>query len=693
MKTTLLDRRGFLRLCAVTAGGAVLAACEQALRGITPPTEVIGTSTGSPSPTPSVWLDLGGNQDAWTWVKPVRVGVSEGECERVIVHANEQEFEARPDGESFTAEVKLAEGENQINAVCVQPGGGEVQSDSVVYTGRLRHVPTAVIKIASAGDRIILNGSESLPAERGDAAIVDYLWSAREGNPESLRLQNGDLTGEVSSQSITILPPAMDGEYYVRLRVKDGAGREDTSTIYFVVENGQPRVPDYDTENPAWIETAVVYGVIPFLFGSPAFEAIRGRLDDLADLGVNALWLGPINVHPADDYGYAVEDYFGLDPAYGTNEDFRNLVEAAHDRGIKILMDFVPNHTSATHPYFLDAQQRGPESPYWNFYDRDAQGSYTYYFQWTHLPNLNYDNPEVRRMMLEAFSYWVREFDVDGFRVDVAWGVEERRPDFWPDWRRELKRIKPDLLLLAEATAREPYYFDNGFDAAYDWTYQPGGWAWRIVWDAYKYRLLSYNLTDALTNRPQGFHPDALIFRFLNNNDTGERFITRHGEGVTEVATALLLTLPGIPCIYTGDEYGLEFEPYQRLEPLTFTEQYPDLRDYHKRLIALRKQLPSLHSRQWAIITPDAVPQTVYSYIRYGEPSEPPVAPVIVLLNFSEEEAEFQFDVPEEFGDLPQSGNLFDLLAEESVPAREGGRMRISVPGLTARVLAKEPTD
>jgi len=522
------------------------------------------------------------------------------------------------------------------------------------------------------------------------AAIVEYGWAAREDNPAPLQSQVGELNSEISGQSISIIPPAVDGEYYIRLRVKDQAGKEDASTAYFVVENGQPRIPDYDVENPAWLETAVVYGVIPFLFGSPAFEAVANRLDDLADLGINAIWLGPINVHPADDYGYAVEDYFGLDPAYGSNEDFRALVQAAHERGIRVLMDFVPNHTSNTHPYFRDAEQRGPESPYWDFYDRDENGDYTYYFEWTHLPNLNYDNPEVRQMMIEAFAYWVREFDVDGFRVDVVWGVKERRPDFWLEWRRELKRIKPDLLLLAEATAREPYYFDNGFDVAYDWTYQPGGWAWDVVWDAYKYRLLSYNLTVALTNRPEGFHPDALIFRFLNNNDTGKRFITRHGEAVTRVATALLLTLPGIPCLYTGDEYGLEFEPYQQLEPLTFEEKFQGLRDYHKKLIALRKSLPSLHSRLWAPITPDAIPQTVFSYVRYGEPSE---APVLVLLNFSEETAEFEFDVPAEAGALASRDTLYDLLAEEEVSVAAGGRMKISVPAQIARILAEAPVE
>ena len=684
MEKPRLNRRDFLRLCVIATGGAIAVACEKTI------TEAIGTSTVSPSPTATVKLNLGTDVDAWTWVKQIRVGVSEGECERVLLYVNGGEFQAQPDGDSFIAEVQLSEDENQVTAACILQGGGEVRSAPVVYTGRLRQVPTAVIQITLEDGQIVLDGSESLPAEGTEVAIVEYTWSAREDNPSPLQLQDSELNGEVNSESISILPPEIDGEYYIRLTVKDQDGREDTSTTYFVVEEGQPRIPDYDMENPAWIETAIVYGIVPFLFGSPAFIAIREHLDDFVDLGINAIWLGPINTHPIDDYGYAVEDYFGLDSAYGTREDFRELVQAAHERGIRVLMDFVPNHTSNTHPYFKDAEQRGPESNYWDFYDRDENGDYTYYFGWTHLPNLNYDHPEVRQMITEAFAYWVREFDIDGFRVDVVWGVRERRPEFWLEWRRALKRIKPDLFLLAEATAREPYYFENGFDVAYDWTYRPGGWAWEIMWDTYKYRLLAYNLTEALTNRPDGFHPDALIFRFLNNNDTGKRFITKHGEGVTRVATALLLTLPGVPLIYTGDEYGLEFEPYQQLEPLTFEEQYPGLRDYHKKLIDLRKSIPSLHSRLWTLITPDPVPETVYGYIRHGGPTD---SPVIVLLNFTEEATVFEFDVPEELSALASVENLYDLLANENIPATAGGRMQISVPGLTARVLAEQPTE
>jgi hypothetical protein len=209
-----------------------------------------------------------------------------------------------------------------------------------------------VIGIALQDGRIRLHGKDSVPAEDGWASINHWFWSARSGNPSALQTEAGELTEEVDSPEISVLPSDTDGEYYIQLRVMDNAGREDTSAIYFVVENGQPRIPDYDHENPAWVENTIVYGVVPFLFGAPAFQAIRERLDNLADLGINALWLAPINVHPADDYGYAVEDYFGLDPAYGSEEDFHNLVQAAHDRGIRVLMDFVPNHTLTRTPIF-----------------------------------------------------------------------------------------------------------------------------------------------------------------------------------------------------------------------------------------------------------------------------------------------------------------------------------------------------
>src|SRR5215216_1327636 len=682
MENAPLNRRSFLRLCVVAAGGTAMAACQQALRDIAVVTKAVPSLTSTPMPKINL---IGADRDVWAWIKSVQVEIS-GKCQGVIVYANGRELEAQPEGETFTVDIQLSEGENQIGAACVQPNGAQIRSNMLNYTERLRQVPRAEIKIALDGEKIILDGGKSQPAEGDGSKIIDHIWSARPGNPDKLSMENKPLPDEVSGQTLILQSPTTEGEYYLQLQVKDSAGREDRAGIYFVVEQGKARIPDYDRENPAWVETAVVYGVIPAKFGQPAFHAITERLDDLADLGVNAIWLAPVNVSPPGDYGYAVVDYFDLNHGYGSKEDFHRMVQEAHTRGIRVLMDFVPNHSSAQHPYFQAAKTAGPGSPYWDFYDRDETGEPTHYFDWTHLPNLNYENPEVRNMMIEAFAYWIREFDVDGFRVDACWGVKQRRPDFWPMWRKELKRIKPDLLLLAEASARDPYYFDNGFDVAYDWTEALGVWAWKIVWDAYKYRLLAYNLTYALTNGGEGFHPDALIFRFLNNNDTGERFITRHGEGITRVATALLLTLPGVPCIYTGDELGEEFKPYEDSGSLSWIERVPGLREYHKQLIALRGTLPSLHSRQWSLVTLEAArDQVAYAYLRYHSEQEDPI---LVLLNFSPEPAELSFSLPEGFSALAGSTALQDLLSGERVTmAATGDAFRVAVPGYGVRLL------
>lgn len=554
----------------------------------------------------------------------------------------------------------------------------------------MKQRPTAIIRACLSNGCIILDGGSSLPEEVDQQPIREYTWSARPGNPAAVKVKTGadheqqEFAGDIRGNNIELELPPVDGEYYFSLRVIDAANRVDTSTTYVVVENGKPRIPDYDHENPVWVEEAIVYGVIPRLFGSPGAVAIQDKLADLADLGINALWLAPINA--TIDYGYSVIDYFELRDDFGSKEDFRVMVQAAHQRGIRVLMDFVPNHTSDKHPYFMDALEKGQDSPYWDFYDRDEQGNYTYYFDWTHLPNLNYDNPQVRHMMLEAFSYWAREFDVDGFRVDACWGVQQRRPDFWPEWRRELKRIKPDLLLLAEASARDPYNVTNGFDAAYDWTEDLGQWAWGRFWSDQADRVdapqMIKLLKAALTNPPAGYHPDSLIFRFLNNNDTRTRFIAHHGQDLTRVATALLLTLPGIPCIYTADEVGQSFLPYSDDAPLSWNECYPGLRDYHKRLISLRKSMPGLHSRRWQIL--DVQPESqVLGYLRFREEN---VEPVLVLLNFSRQPANVTLNRSDEFRSMAQAGALIDLLNDEVVTFNETNSILMNP--MSARILS-----
>lgn len=637
-----------------------------------PPTETpqpaVPTDPPLPTPTAAPTQPLGtitingGSAEVWAWEKQVRGNLENAVCDTVQVRAGEQVVEAPFSQGAFEAAVPLKPGENVITATC-----GEVASEPVTYTAKLPNSPIAIIAINIANGKVLMDGSGSRPASVNPAHITEYRWG-------------GDLVGgDAGAASIEITPPGEDGEYYFSLTVKDEAGREDTARIYFVVEQGAPRIPDYATENAAWIEDAVVYGVIPRKFGSEGFKSIEARLDALKDLGINALWLAPINRSPNGDYGYGVIDYFEIRERLGTKEDFRAFVQAAHQRGIRVLMDFVPNHSSIEHPYYQDAAAKGEESHYWNFYDRDANGDYTYYFQWQHLPNLNYSNPEVVSWMIEAMIYWVREFDVDGYRVDACWGVQQRRPEFWPWLRALIKRVKPDVLLLAEASARDPYWFTEGFDAAYDWTDALGHWAWEMVYEDRD--LLLYNLRNALTNGRKGFHEDALIFRFLNNNDTGGRFITVQGVDMAKVSTLMLLTLPGVPCIYTGDEIGAAFTPYGDPLPLNWEKDPQGMFEFHKELIALRHNTPALHSRPWQLLNVDPRYAGI-AYLRWTGENE---NPILVLLNFSEEASDFTVTLPEAFAEMAQTP-LHDLLTGESVSFANGAA--VTVPPMWGRVLS-----
>lgn len=334
-----------------------------------------------------------------------------------------------------------------------------------------------------------------------------------------------------------------------------------------------------------------MYGVVPPKFGPRPLRAVAARLDDLRDLGVDALWLAPITA--TDDRGaisYAVTDYLRVRPDFGDEDDLRFLVREAHARKIRVLLDVVPNHTSQGHPYFRDAEARGPASPYYGYYLRDERGRATYDFDWSHLKKLDYRNPEVRRLVTEAFAYWVREVGVDGFRVDAAWSVRDRAPTFWSELTASLRRLKPDVFLVAEASAHDPFYVSNGFDASYDWTDELGKWAWEHVFD--DPARVGPALDAALASRAT---PMDRVFRFLNNNDTGDRFVTRYGVARARLAAVLLHTLPGIAVVYTGDEVCAEFRPYEDPRPLTWVDRC-GFRPLYRRLAVLREELPALRA-------------------------------------------------------------------------------------------------
>jgi cyclomaltodextrinase len=374
-----------------------------------------------------------------------------------------------------------------------------------------------------------------------------------------------------------------------------------------------------------WGRDAIVYGVVPSLFGKQPFRDVTARLPQLKELGVNTVWLSPVNATIPDDFGYSVTGYFDLREDYGTKADFRALVMRAHELGMHVIMDFVPNHTAREHAFFQDALKRGKDSPYHAFYDWKAPGQPEHYFNWTHLPNLDFDNPRVDDMVIDALEYWVRDFDVDGYRLDVAWGIKERDPGLWPRVRTALEVLEPQVFLVAEASAKDPYYFRHGFDAAYDWTREPGKWAWEKVWE--EPARIAPRLREALADARTP--PAGMVMRFLNNNDTGERFITRHGPDMTRAAAALLFTLPGIPLVYTGDEVGAAYMPYESPAPLDWAQDPHRLRPYYARLIALRGRLAALRSPRFALA--EARPESALAYVRTRDDGS---EPVLVVFNW-----------------------------------------------------------
>ena len=562
---------------------------------------------------PDGWAALdGAGGDAWLFERTV-TGRAAPDCDEVVVETERGRVLAEG-VERFAAAVPLPAGPSEVVAIC-RVEGREVRSAAQRWTVRLPDRPTARVRLRldGGGDRLLLDARESRPSEaRPAAALTRFRWTGPAGE---------SLAGETAQLEL----PAADGEYQVALRVTDADGAEDTAAALFWIRGGRASLADPDRPGAAWIDEAVVYGTVPFLFAGPGqasgLAGVIDRLDELEALGVDTLWLSPITAAPEDDFGYAVADHFALSPRVGTPDQLRQLIDRAHRRGMRVIMDFVPNHTSDQHPYFVSARER-PDSPYAHFYDRDTGGEVTHYFDWENLPNLEYDEAEVERYMIEALSWWVRTYEVDGFRADAAWGPAARNPEVWPRITAELLRQRPDLLLLAEAGARDPYWGQAGFHAAYDWSWELGRWAWGPAFEALDADgeetagALRALLAEEAA-RGGGGEPGARVFRFLNNNDTGARFITRHGAGAVPVATALLFTLPGVPALFTGDEVGAEYEPYDEGPPVRWVDE-AGVGPVHARAIALRREVPALRAAGIVMLeVPDDSP--VVAYVRGGE--------------------------------------------------------------------------
>jgi cyclomaltodextrinase len=334
-----------------------------------------------------------------------------------------------------------------------------------------------------------------------------------------------------------------------------------------------------------WVKDAVIYELNPRTFSSAGtFSAITERLDDLKSLGVTVVWLMPI--HPLGQLKkkgtigspYAVRDYYAINPSYGTKDDLHRLVTEAHRHGLKVIIDMVPNHTA-----WDNVMMSTP-----SYYRRDAQGKIVSPYDWTDVAALDYSNPATRRYMTDMLKYWLRDFDLDGFRCDVAGEVPT---DFWENARAELEKIKPDIIMLAEAA--KPELLVHAFDLDYAWPF------YGTLADVLASGRSAQDIARTWEMERRTYPRGALHMRFTENHDE-KRAIARFGERAALAASALVFTLDGVPLLYNGQEVG---DVTESGAPALFenmpvfwkgVERRPEFAQLYKQLIPLRREHAAL---------------------------------------------------------------------------------------------------
>ena len=365
--------------------------------------------------------------------------------------------------------------------------------------------------------------------------------------------------------------------------------------------------------NFKWWERGIIYQISPRSFmdsngdGVGDLGGIRNKLDYLQWLGVDAIWISPIYPSPMADFGYDISNYTDIDPFFGTLDDFDALLAGAHDRGLKVLLDYVPNHTSDQHPWFLDSRSSrdsakrdwyiwrdpkaggGPPNNWLSNFGGDAwewdgkTGQYYYHAFLKEQPDLNWRNPEVHGAMLKVLRFWL-DRGVDGFRVDVmhhlAKDTEFRDNPPNPEWRpgmspyrellttytadlpevqeivAELRNVLDkydDRMLVGEiylpVERLMAYYGASGKGAHLPFNFQLIG----LPWNA---REIA-----AAVERYEALLPSYAWPNWVLGNHDKSRVATRVGPAQARVAAMLLLTLRGTPTMYYGDEIGMHDVP------------------------------------------------------------------------------------------------------------------------------------
>lgn len=363
-----------------------------------------------------------------------------------------------------------------------------------------------------------------------------------------------------------------------------------------IIGVAQEQTPATTTvDHPDWSRNAVIYEVNVRQFTPEGtFEAFLPHIERLKDLGVDILWFMPI--HPISEEQrkgklgsyYAVRDYKGINPEFGNIDDFRKVVKAAHDAGMKVIIDWVPNHSGCDNAWVKN-------HPDW--YARNEKGEMFGPYDWTDVYKFDYSNPEMRAAMTDAMQYWLREADIDGFRCDVAFEVPV---DFWNENRPKLEEIKKPIFMLAEAP--DPELVEHAFDMDYNWPMKDIFNAIAATSGQYTFKDAQGNIKTfpemhaddiyvRLTEEDTKYPADSYLMNMITNHDLnsweGTEF-ERLGN-LSDAFAVLSYTLPGMPLIYTGQEVGLDraLEFFVKDNPPEWTTG-KDITDFYKKLNELK---------------------------------------------------------------------------------------------------------
>jgi len=373
-----------------------------------------------------------------------------------------------------------------------------------------------------------------------------------------------------------------------------------------------------------------------------SFQAFMKHIPRLRDMGVDILWLMPVTPISVEKrqgtYGsyYAASSYTDIDPAYGREDDFKELIKTAHDLGMKVIIDWVANHTGYDHQWTL-------KYPGW--YRKDAEGKFTELYGWIDVIDLDYNIPEMRIEMIRSMKHWISRYNIDGFRCDMARTVPL---DFWLEARAECDALKP-LFWLAECEIPE---YHETFDLTY---------GWEVMRALAKYAKHELTLADIfpLLTKYAGYPVGSRKLLFTTNHDENTYEGTEYERfGVFAKALAVFTcTWPGIPLIYSGQELPLKKRlPFFEKDHIEWIQdKEPGLHRFYKAMLQLRKRNKSLQENA-SVLLIKSQPEVTLAYLCRRQQDK-----VLVLLNLSEDESTIAIDHP------AAAGKYIELFTEQSV--------------------------